>query len=97
MNTENEKIKADVDSFVHELEGDVATEFKKVIDALSPAIASIHSYPPTTKDYYGDYMGIMSINPKILKVVSLALVAAGANPKGVKAAYDILSKNNDCV
>lgn len=89
--------KTRVDAFIETLEPNVKEELNTIIEALVPALDAIHSYPPTTKDYYGDYMRLMSYQPKFIKVVALALVSAGANSKGVKAAYDILSKDKECV
>jgi len=89
--------KSKVNAFIDTLEPNVKQELNGIIDVLIPALEAIHAYPPTTKDYYGDYMRLMSYQPKLIKAVALGLVVAGANPKGVKAAYDILSKNKDCV
>jgi hypothetical protein len=89
--------KSKVNAFIDTLEPKVKEELNGIIEVLIPALEAIHAYPPTTKDYYGDYMRLMSYQPKFIKAVALGLVAAGANTKGVKAAYDILSKNNDCV
>lgn len=89
--------KSKVDAFIETLEPNVKQELSGIIEVLVPALEAIHAYPPTTKDYYGDYMRLMSFEPKFIKAVALALVSAGANPKGVKAAYDILSKENKIV
>lgn len=89
--------KSKVNAFIETLEPNVKEELNGIINVLVPALEAIHAYPPTTKDYYGEYMRLMSYQPTLIKPVAIALVSAGANPKGVKAAYDILSKNNDCV
>ncbi len=85
--------KSNVNAFIDTLEPNVKEELNSIIEVLTPALEAIHAYPPTTKNYYGDYMRLMSYQPKLIKAVALALVAAGANPNGVKSAYDILLKN----
>lgn len=89
--------KTRVDAFIQTLEPKVKEELNGIIEVVIPCLEAIHAYPPTTKDYYGEYMRLMSYQPTFIKAIAIALVAAGANPKGVKAAYDILSKNKDCV
>lgn len=63
---------------------------KEIAETIQPLLDDIHSKQPTTKDYYGDYMRILSYAAKQsegkVKLLAIAMMYAGANPNGVSAA-----------
>lgn len=72
----------------------LAPELKQVIlnmaETLRPLLDDIHSRPPTTQNYYGDYFRLLSYQPERHKVLGLALLYAGANPDGLQAASRLM-------
>ena len=89
--TMKEEIKEKALSFIEELDGEAKAEITTLLNEIIPWIKDIHSKPPTTKNYYGDYMRIMSYHPQFAKAIGLVLLAGGANPDGVRSAYNIVS------
>ena len=63
-----------------------------IADIIRPMVEEIHSKPPETKDYYGDYLNIMSNHCKHENIIEMCLLIAGANPQGVFAARDVIKK-----
>ena len=84
MNTETPNAKAQ--SFIDSLSPELRNVIIEISQAIAPALDTIHSLPPTTKNYYGDYLRILSHKPERAKVLSLAMLYAGANPSGIEAA-----------
>ena len=76
------KAKSFVDSLSIELRGAVIN----IAETIKPALDDIHAQAPTTQNYYGDYMRLLSYKPERKKVIALAMLYAGANPQGVEAA-----------
>lgn len=87
----NQEIREQALSFIEELDGESKEQMTLLLNELIPWVEEVHSSPPTTKNYYGDYMRIMSYQPRFAKAIGIMLVAAGANPDGVKAAYHIVA------
>ncbi len=71
---------------------------KETITALAgdfkPLVTEIEASIKTTQDHYGRYMAVISGlskgNEKVAKIISLALMEAGANPNGVRSARHVL-------
>lgn len=63
-------------------------------DDVKPEVQRIETKLATTQNHYGDYMTLISTasngNRQIGKVLSLALVKAGANAQGVASALKVL-------
>ena len=75
----------------------ITPELKKVIISLSeqfkPILEDVHNSNATTKNYYGDYLSILSQfsgNNGKVKLIALSLIYAGANVHGVESAVKIL-------
>tara|TARA_Y100000310_G_C19993140_1_gene495022 strand:+ start:80 stop:388 length:309 start_codon:yes stop_codon:yes gene_type:complete len=71
---------------------------EKLKPELSEIVESIEARPPTTKDWYGDYMRVLSTlasnqlfddEKTNAKFFGLALIHAGANADGVVAAMQV--------
>ena len=64
---------------------------KALIKDLCPLVRKIEASPPITKDYYGDYLSVLSEFPKgnYRLAVAIALMRAGANKQGVYAALSL--------
>lgn len=58
--------------------------FKEATEVMRELVECIHSSPPTTKDYYGEYLKYTR-EP----MMCLTLICAGANKDGVIAAARI--------
>ena len=69
-------------------------EFRKMIvdisETLKPLLDDIHASYPTTQNYYGDYLRLLSYKPEKAKIIALALLFAGANPQGIEAAMKLI-------
>lgn len=61
---------------------------QEALNLIKPIVVRIESSLPTTKDHYGDYMGILATakNPEERKKMAMVLIIAGANKNGVLAA-----------
>lgn len=59
-------------------------ELKQIIEDLSLIVDEIQSHPPTTKNYYGEYMPHCKD-----KTTAYLLILAGGNPKGIRSACKI--------
>jgi hypothetical protein len=74
----------------------LSPELKQAIvqlsDGLAPVLENIHSQPATSKDYFADYARVLSYNPRIVKVVAVAMLHSGANPLGVAKAVESLNQ-----
>ena len=72
----------------------LSPELKKAVlsiaEALAPVLEEIHNSPATSKNYYADYMRILSYKPDSIKLLALALLYAGANPAGLEAALKLV-------
>lgn len=53
----------------------------KLVEELRPLVSKIESNPPTTKDYYGDYLPLVKS-----QLHALLFIKAGANKVGVLTA-----------
>jgi hypothetical protein len=67
---------------------------KELAEDVRPEVQRIEAKPATTQNHYGDYMALLNIvsggNSQVGKVISLALIEAGANKAGVASALKIL-------
>jgi hypothetical protein len=76
--------------------GSAADTFQPIVDEFRPIVAEIEQSQHTTKNHYGQYMGLLSncaaynIKPKTL---CLLLICAGANKDGVIDAARIVGIN----
>jgi hypothetical protein len=59
---------------------------------LTPLLDEIHASSPTTQNYYEDYMNILATrqNKSEQRLLAIALMYAGVNPKGLESASKIL-------
>jgi hypothetical protein len=86
MNTNN--IKAN--NFVNELSPVLRQVVIEIAQTIKPLLDEIHNLPPTTQNYYGDYMRILSHKPERAKIFALAMLYSGANPQGIEAAMKLI-------
>lgn len=77
-------------SFVEALQPEFKEAILKMAKTLKPLLDDIHSRPPTTQNYYGDYFRLLSYQPDRYKVLALALLYAGANPDGLQGAVRLM-------
>ena len=77
-------------SFIDSLSPELQDAIKKMAEDLSPALDAIHAKPQTTKNYYGEYMRVLSYRPKYKKTIAIAMLYAGCNPDGVAAAVNLV-------
>jgi len=73
-------------SFIDGLSPELQQVVKSISETIKPALDDIHAGAPTTQNYYGDYMRLLSYKPERKKIIALAMLYAGANPAGVEAA-----------
>ena len=90
MNTKTPNAKAQ--SFIDSLPLEMRQVIIEISEAITPALDKIHSFPPTTQNYYGDYLRILSQKPESAKVLALAMLYAGANPSGIEAAVRLATE-----
>lgn len=70
-------------------------EAKKFIDeaveAAKPIVFKIESRPPSTKDYYAEYMGVLARvdDKRARQRLAAILIKAGANQNGVLTALSL--------
>jgi|LakMenE18May11ns_1017448.scaffolds.fasta_scaffold7899147_1 hypothetical protein len=79
---------------VQPISEDLKSSISKISGALKPIINEIHKAPATTQNYYGDYLSILTQfqnNKAKLKLVALSMLHAGANPKGIESAVNLLA------
>jgi RNA binding exosome subunit len=79
-------MKTKAKSFIESLSPELQNVVKSISETIKPALDDIHASTPTTKNYYGDYMRLLSYKPERKKIIALAMLYAGANPAGVEAA-----------
>jgi hypothetical protein len=78
--------------FVDCLPKELGEAIVSIANEIRPIVQEIHSFHPTTQNYYGDYLRIMSYQEKYSNVIEMALLIAGADPKGVQTAHNIIKK-----
>lgn len=61
-----------------------------ISETIKPVLDEIHKHPPTTQNYYGDYMRILSYKPEKKQILALAMLYAGCNPSGVESAVKLI-------
>ena len=76
--------------FIENLSPDLKSAVLNIAETIKPALNEIHAQQPTTKNYYGDYMRLLSYRPKYAKLLALAMLYEGANPEGVEAAIKLI-------
>jgi hypothetical protein len=76
--------------FIENLSPDLKSAVLNIAETIKPALNEIHAQQPTTKNYYGDYMRLLSYRPKYAKILALAMLYEGANPEGVEAAIKLI-------
>jgi hypothetical protein len=76
--------------FIENLSPDLKSAVLDIATTIKPALDEIHAQQPTTKNYYGDYMRLLSYRPKYAKILALAMLYEGANPEGVEAAIKLI-------
>ena len=84
INLKNMNTKAQ--AFIENLSPDLKKIIIEIAEDIKPAIDAIHAQAPTTQNYYGDYMRLLSYKPKHAKLMGLAMLYAGVNPQGLEAA-----------
>ena len=77
-------------SFINSLSPELQDAIKKMAEDLAPALDAIHAKPQTTKNYYGEYMRVLSYRPEYKKTIAIAMLYAGCNPDGVAAAVNLV-------
>lgn len=61
------------------------TMIDEVVEELRPAVTAIEARLATTRDHYGDYMGILGQYPREQRpTIAILLIKAGANQAGVR-------------
>ena len=76
--------------FIENLSPDLKSAVLDIATTIKPALDEIHAQQPTTKNYYGDYMRLLSYRPKYAKILALAMLYEGANPEGIEAAIKLI-------
>ena len=76
--------------FIENLSPDLKSAVLNIAETIKPALNEIHAQQPTKKNYYGDYMRLLSYRPKYAKILALAMLYEGANPEGVEAAIKLI-------
>ena len=76
--------------FIENLSPELKNAVLSIAETIKPALKEIHAQKPTTKNYYGDYMRLLSYRPKYAKILALAMLYEGANPEGVEAAVKLI-------
>ena len=76
--------------FIENLSPDLKSAVLNIAETIKPALNEIHAQQPTPKNYYGDYMRLLSYRPKYAKILALAMLYEGANPEGVEAAIKLI-------
>jgi len=76
--------------FIENLSPDLKSAVLNIAETIKPALNEIHDQKPTTQNYYGDYLRLLSYRPKYAKVLALAMLYEGANPEGVEAAIKLI-------
>ena len=76
--------------FIEELSPELKQTVLSIGETIRPVLDEIHAKPPTTQNYYGDYMRLLSYRPKYAKILALAMLNEGANPQGIEAAVKLV-------
>ena len=76
--------------FIDKLSPELKKAITEIGKTIRPALDAIHATPPTTKNYYGDYLRILSYKPERAKVLALAMLYEGCNPAGIEAAVKLV-------
>lgn len=65
---------------------------KEIAEEVRPHVQRIECRLATTRGHYGDYMDMLCVmpHPEGRKLLSLALIEAGADPQGVRDAMHVL-------
>ena len=79
-----------INQFIENLSPELKSAVLNIAETIKPALNEIHAQKPTTKNYYGDYMRLLSYRPKYAKILALAMLYEGANPDGVQAAVKLV-------
>jgi RNA binding exosome subunit len=63
----------------------------EALELVKPIVQRIEKSLPTTKNHYGDYMTVLSMDkdPMQMKKMAALLILAGANKEGVSAALKL--------
>jgi len=76
--------------FIENLSPELKNAVLSIAETIKPTLNEIHAQRPTTQNYYGDYMRLLSYRPKYAKILALAMLYEGANPEGVEAAIKLI-------
>lgn len=71
---------------------ELAQAVTTLADSIRPLLQEIHDTPPTTRNYYGDYMAILAGTDSQQRryLFALAMIEAGANVEGIRDAMNLL-------
>jgi RNA binding exosome subunit len=63
----------------------------EALELVKPIVKRIEASIPSTKNHYGDYMAVLSMDkdPMQMKKMAALLILAGANKEGVSAALKL--------
>jgi hypothetical protein len=79
---------------ISKLTPETQTAIKQIAEIVKPVIDDIHDKQPTGKNYYNDYMKVISFsagNDKgKIKLVAISLLYLGCNPIGIQDAVNNL-------
>ena len=77
--------------FIDNLSPELKTAIISIAETIRPLLDDIHANYPTTQNYYGDYLRLLSYKPERAKLLALAMLYEGANPEGMNAAIKALN------
>jgi hypothetical protein len=76
-------------NIIEKLTPEAQNAVKTLSEIIQPLLDEIHKKPPTTQNYYGDYMLILSEKPLIKRLLITAMIYSGCNREGLSAAIKL--------
>lgn len=91
MKTQKAQVNTKATEFINNLSPELKAAILSISETIAPLLDDIHANYPSTQNYYGDYLRLLSYKPERAKILALAMLYNGANPEGVNAAVKALN------
>jgi len=83
-------------NLIKKLSPEALTIIKELAEIVKPLVDNVHQAPQVSKNYYAEYMGILSRSAsnkgiEYIKLMAITLLYLGCNPDGVNNAVKLLS------
>jgi len=77
-------------SFIDNVKPELKKAIIEIAETIKPLLDAIHEEHPISKNYYLEYLELLSNFPNQKKLIALAMLYSGANANGLNSALQLV-------